>query len=134
MKAIARVPAQPRHSARPELPAGRAFLTSALAERSAPALIASFRRAVAAEGATRHLCTLRRDNGSVETLACDYPFDPEAVLELSRLHFEIGGARNERLRVTLGGLPAAPDAARRARLHSYAMLYATCLPPLLDAR
>ena len=133
MKAIARVHAQPRHSARPELPAGRAFLMGALAERTASALIASFRAAVAAEGVTRHSCELRRDDGPIETLACDYPFDPEAVLELSRLHFEIGGARNERLRVTLGGLPAAPDAARRARLHSYAMLYATCLLPLLAA-
>ncbi len=133
MNAIATLTNEPRHSARPELPAGRAFLTSALAERSASALIASFRLAVAAEGVTRHLCTLRREDGRAETLACDYPFDPEAVVELGRLHFEIVGGRNERLSVTLGGLPAAPDAARRARLHSYSMLLATCLPPLLAA-
>jgi DNA-binding CsgD family transcriptional regulator len=114
-------------------PAGRAFLTSALGERSPAALTASFRAALAAEGVTRHFCARHGDNGQIELLACDYPFDPEAVAEIGRLRFEIGGAQGERLSVTMAGAGLRGDSGRRARLHGYAMLYATCLPALLAA-
>lgn len=114
-------------------PAGRAFLTSALGERSGAALAASFRAALAAEGVTRHFCARHGAGGGVELLACDYPFDPQSVAELGRLRFEIEGAQGERLSVTMAGADVRPDPARRARLHGYAMLYATCLPALLAA-
>jgi hypothetical protein len=114
-------------------PAGRAFLTSALAERSAASLAASFGAALAAEGVTRHFCARHGDDGRVELLACDYPFDPQSVAELGRLRFEIDGAQGERLSVTMAGAGLRADSGRRARLHGYAMLYATCLPSLLAA-
>lgn len=114
-------------------PPGRAFFQGALGERSAAALVAGFREALAAEGITRHFCARHHADGAVELLACDYPFDPGAVAELGRLRFEIVGAQGERLSVTMAGTDPRPDAGRRARLHGYAMLYATCLPALIAA-
>ena len=114
-------------------PEGRLFFQTALAERSAAALAENFRAAAAAEGVGRHFCTRHCEDGALEVLSCDYPFDPDGVAELGRLHFMFDDAAGSRVSVTLAGLPSRIDAGRRARLHGLAMLYATCLPPLLDA-
>lgn len=116
-----------------KLAPGRQFLTHALGARSAVSLARAFRDALAAEGVSRHFCARHHDGGAVELLACDYPFDPTGVAELGSLRFEIAGAQGERLSVTMAGMAARPDRAARARLHGYAMLYATCLPALLAA-
>lgn len=121
----------PRKDAAPRS-AGREFLTGALAERSATALIAGFTRAVASEGMTRHRCT-QDEGGAVRLLACDYAFEPEAAIELGQMHFQIAGGQGERLEVVLGGRAGNSDPARRARLHGLSTLYAITLPALLVA-
>ena len=114
-------------------PAGRTFFETALAERSAATLADNFRAAAASEGARRHFCTRHLDDGTLEMLSCDYPFDPEGVAELGRLDFMFDDGAGGRVSVTVAGLPARIESGLRARLHGIAMLYATCLPPLLDA-
>ena len=114
-------------------PAGRLFFETALEERSAAALAEKFRAAAASEGVRRHFCTRHGDDGALEMLSFDYPFDPEGVAELGRLHFMFDDGAGSRVSVTMAGLPSRIDAGRRARLRGLAMLYATCLPPLLDA-
>lgn len=108
-------------------------MTRAMSLRSAASLAAAFRDALAAEGVSRHFCARHREDGTAELLACDYPFDPRGVAELGSVRFEIVGMQGERLSVTMAGMATRPDAAARARLHGYAMLYATCLPALLAA-
>lgn len=114
-------------------PTGRIFFETALAERSAAALAENFRAAAAGEGVRRHFCTRHGEDGTLEILSCDYPFDPEGIAELGRLHFMFDDGAGSRVSVTVAGLPSRIEAGRRARLHGLAMLYATCLPPLLDA-
>lgn len=114
-------------------PAGRIFFETALAERSAAALAENFGVAAASEGVRRHFCTRHGDDGTVEMLSCEYPFDPEGVAELGRVDFMFDDGAGSRVSVTMAGLPSRIDSARHARLHGLAMLFATCLPPLLDA-
>ena len=114
-------------------PPARIFFETALAERSAAALAENFRAAAAGEGVGRHFCTRHLEDGTLEILSCDYPFDTEGIAELGRLCFVFEDGAGSRVSVTMAGLPSRIDSARRARLHGLAMLYATCLPPLLDS-
>jgi DNA-binding NarL/FixJ family response regulator len=65
-------------------------------------------------------------------LSCDYPFDPAVVAELGRVTFVFDDQAGSRVGVTMAGLSPNIAAGTRARLHGLAMLFATCLPPLLD--
>jgi DNA-binding CsgD family transcriptional regulator len=115
-------------------PEGRLFFETAFKQSSAAALADSFKAAAAVEGVSRHFCTRHKPDGVLELLSCDYPFDPEGVAELGRVEFMIDDQAGSRVSVTMAGLAPRIAASKRARLHGLAMLYATCLPPLLDAQ